>query len=90
MPIERHEFTCEATSGTMREFGSMTLVENIMSGELNDGRKVEVLRSATGHPYFEIRVDGVDRHMRINMMDAILSLAEKLSEITTDVTGEAS
>ncbi|WP_416369743.1 hypothetical protein [Tritonibacter mobilis] len=82
MTIEKHEYSGEATIGTTREYGSMRLIESIMSGTLDDGREVEVLRCALGRPYFEIKIKGEDRHMRINLMDVLLGLAEKLGEFT--------
>lgn len=83
MTIEKHEFSAEATTGTSREYGNMSLVESIMSGPLSDGRKVEILRCASGRPNFFIRIEGSDIEMRVNLYDTMIGLAEKLGEITS-------
>jgi len=82
MTIETFDFKATAEIGTMSDFKGFHLIENVMSGELDDGRKIEVVRSALGHPFFEVRIEGEDRHMRINLKAALIAAAEHLGNIT--------
>lgn len=82
MTIETFDFRATAEIGTMSEFKGFHLVESMMTGELDDGRKVEVVRSALGHPFFEVKIEGEDQHMRINLKPALIAAAEHLGNIT--------
>lgn len=84
MAITAHKFEATAEIGSTMDFGGFQLIESIMTGELSDGRSVEVFRAASGRPYFEIRIQGEDREMRIDLMNVIQELAGQLGAIIDD------
>jgi len=59
-----------AEIGTLNEFGSMTLVEKFATGEFDDGTKFTIVR-VVGSMNFEIRKDGCEKSMRVNIIDIL-------------------
>jgi len=71
-----------AKIGTLTEFGTMQFLEAAMTTELEDGREVEILRGAFNPCHFEVKIEGDDRYMRVNiedvMQDAVRQLVEEI------------
>lgn len=78
MSIEKHTFELVGKTGTYNDFGAMSLVETQLTATLPDGREIEVNRSALGAPTFQIRVEGVDLHMRFDLTPVIQDATAKL------------
>lgn len=83
MPVEKHQVTAEAEVGTNKDFKNIRMIESVATLELSDGRKGSLVRCAFGHPFFEIKIDGESKHMRIDLTPALTAAAERLAELTT-------
>ncbi len=67
---------------TLTDFDTMTFIMGAASTELEDGRKVEIFVGATNPFYFEIKIEGEDRMLRLSLKD-LMSDAVKLLDKET-------
>ena len=79
MPIEKHQVTAEAEIGTRKDFKNIRMIESVATLELSDGRKGSLVRCAFGHPFFEIKIDGESKYMRLELIPALTAAAEHLA-----------
>ncbi|MCA0856172.1 hypothetical protein [Phaeobacter italicus] len=90
MSVEKHKVTAEAEIGTIKDFKDIRMIESVATLELSDGRKGSLVRCAFGHPFFEIKIDGESKYMRINLTPALTAAAELLAELTAPAETEQS
>jgi len=89
MPLVETEFTATAQTGTLSEFGSMSLVENLASAALDDGRTVEIYRSYNTGMSFELRIEGEGRTMKIPLKPLLENAVAVFAEMTAPEKGGA-
>lgn len=70
-----------AKVGSLADFGTMSFIESAASTELTDGREVKILRGAVRPFYFEIKIDGKDEMLRIDISDMVREAIGKLEKL---------
>jgi len=77
----------DAQIGTTMDFGTMQFIESAATTELEDGRSVEIFRGAMNPMFFEIKIEGDDRYLRLSIEDVIRDAISVLKKEIANGTG---